>query len=442
MIKYIVGISLLAVILISACSKSSIIGSEILTGDSIKVSFSDSTTFKTLNAKADSARTYPLNSQVFLLGSIDDAIFGNVESEVFTQFAKIFDVPDLENTVLDSVVLSLSTSPTAFWGDSSSFHTMEVFELDESLESYDSIYTNQKFQKGILIGSKFFNPSMESTSTVIYDGDTTELENIIRLRLDNSFGDKFFSNPDAMNNDTLIKEVVNGLVLKSTAEVNSVFGMNNGVYLDEFTNKIIFYYTKEDTLRESHSISLGGKRGVLFDNDFSTSMVNDFFGNSIASDSLLFISGMQGTNFSIEIPYLDALKDDVLINFASIEFYVAELDEDLGFDKVEQIDAYNINDDGTLNYVYDLSIAAAAGGGIPAFFDGYIQEEELESGLVLSKYKINITSELKQRIEEENTSTPILIVPHYNLSRAQRSVIYGPGHGTYPAKLKVTYTEK
>ena len=437
MIKYFVGLSLLLGLVISSCSKSTIVGSDILKDDFVNVSYIDSSTLRVLNLKDDSIRIYPLSSGYFLLGSIDDPVFGKTTSEMYVQVRKLFDLPNMENVVLDSVVLSLNINPAGLWGDSLAEQSIEVYELGESINDYDSIYTNQKFEKGMLLATSSYVPFDSDTSYVIYGTDTLNQNNTYRIPLDLSFGEKLLSDTTSLNNDTLITNLTNGLLLKAQSSSNSVFGISSAIFLDDYSNKIILYYTKDDTLQLSYPLTLGGKRGVYYEHDHEAAMVSSFFNNPVASDSLLFLAGMQNCNISIEIPYLNELEDK-LINFAELEFYTVNLDEKVPGDIVQQFYLYNLQDDGSLKYVDDLSIAITSGN--INYFNGFPVEESQENGLILKKYNFNITNELKKRIEEGNTETKMILKPYLSQAKANRSVLYGPGNSEFAAKLKITYT--
>lgn len=437
MIKNLLGLSLLLGLVLAACSKSTIVGSEILSDDFVDVAFTDTTTIKLLNIKADSTRVYPPNSSTYLLGDIDDPVFGKTSTEVYSQIRKLFDIPDMENAVLDSVVLSVSISSSGFWGDSLAIQDIEVFELGESISDYDSIYSNQQFQKGMLLGSKSFNPVRTDTAAVVVNGDTLYYNNIFRMQLDPSFGEKLLADTMALQNDTLIQELTNGLIIKASSVSNAVFGINNAVYLDDYTNKVILYYTSNDTITRKHALTLGGKRGMYIDNDRSNALIDNYLQNQEGSDTLLFLSGLQNSNLMMEIPSLDGF-DDVMINYAEIEFYVATLDNSLRYTGVEQIHMLNEDEEGNLSYIEDLNISIIQN--VINYYDGLLVEEENEEGFMIKKYNINFTNELKRRINEGDTSTRLLLVPAISSSRAYRSLLFGPESSSYPARLKITYT--
>jgi hypothetical protein len=439
MIKYFFGLSLFAGLLLIACNKSTIVGSEILTDDYVDVGFTDTFSIKTLNIEADSARIYPATNTLLLLGSIEDPVFGNSYTEVYTQLRKIYDIPDMSNSVLDSVVLSVRIDPSGFYGDTMASQTLEVYELGESLIDYDSIYTTQQFQKGMFLGSKTFNPNANDTTIFYFNGDTSKYTGIFRIPLDYSFGERLLADTARLQNDTLIQELTNGLVFKSTASNSAVFGISNGVFLDNYNNKVILYFTRGDTVSVQHILTLGGKRGLYIDHDRSNSVMGPYLNNEEGSDTLLFLSGMQNNNIELSIPNLDGL-DDLLINYAEIEFYINSSLMHPSYDRIDQVYAYNVGEDGKNAYIYDLNIGISSN--LLGYFDGTVEETVNDEGTILYKYNINITNELKKRIEEEDTETKIRIVPKLSTDRAYRSVLYGPGSHKYPAKLKITYTQK
>jgi len=439
MIKYFVGLSLFAGLLLTACSKSTIVGSEILGDDFVDVSFSDTFSINALNVDGDSSRVFPLNQSLYILGSLDDPVFGRSSSELYIQVRKLFDISGLENIELDSVILNISINENGFWGDSSAVQDIEVYELGESLSDYDTIFTDQQFSKGSLLGTKSLNPIRHDTSTVIFNGDTINLSNILSIPLDNSFGEKMLSDTLALQNDTLIQDVTHGLVIRSTTNSSAVFGMSSSVSLDAYTNKVVLYYTQNDSIKKKHSLTLGGKRGYYIEHDRSGSLLEQYVGNEMGSDSLLFLSGMNNNNIQLEIPYLDGLEE-VLINYAEFEFFIKTESVIIGTEPIEQIYAYNLNDDGSRSYIDDLNFSLLNSTFL--YYDGSIEEVIMEDGSIMEKYNLNITNELKKRIDEADISTKMRLIPRISLERANRTVLYGPEHSEYPAKLKITYTKK
>jgi hypothetical protein len=360
MIKYFLGLSLFAgLLMLASCSKSTLVGSEILSDDFVDVNFTDTFTIKTLNVSGDSARVYPSSNSLFLLGSVDDPVFGRSTTEFYTQIRKLYEISDLENIVLDSVVLSLGINEFGFWGDTMADQSIEVYELNESIAELDSIYSNQSFEKGALIGERTYNPYEVDTAAVFFRGDTFYYPNICRIRLDQAFGEKFLGDTLALQNDTLLQDLTNGLIIRSTASTSATFGLLNSVLVDDHTNKLVLYYTQDDTVKYQHSLTLmSGRKGLYIENDRSGTLLEQYIGNEEGSDSLLFLSAMLNNNIELEIPNLNGLEDK-LINYAELEFYINTSAWNSPYDFLDQIYAYNRYENGDISYIYDLNISSA-----------------------------------------------------------------------------------
>jgi hypothetical protein len=439
MIRYIIGLSLFSGLLLFACNKSTIVGSEILDDDFVDVAYTDTFSIKAKTIAGDSARMYPISSSLFLLGNIDDPVFGRSNTEVYTQIRKLFDIPEMSNAVLDSVVLSVSLNSDGLWGDSMALHTVEVYELGESLVDYDSLYTNQQFGKGMLLGSKTFNPFFPDTATVVFNADTARYNNLLRIPLDQSFGEKLLSDTLALQNDTLIQNLTNGLVIRSTASNTSVFGISTFVVPDEFTNKVVLYFTRNGSEKEEHIMTLGGKRSMYVENDRSGTLLESFLDDPQKGDSVLFLSGMLNSYIDLEIPVLDGLENR-LINYAELEFTVNNELSGNPYEPIERIYAYNIDENGNRAYIYDLNIAILQS--TINYYGGELGEKETVEGNTLERYRINVTNELKRRIDENDTRTTIRLIPYLSTQRANRSIFYGPGNTEYPPRLKITFTQQ
>lgn len=437
--KILIGISFLAsLITIFSCTESTILGTEILEGDFVDVDYHDSTTIHFKTIAADSTRVYPIANSLFLLGQTDDPVFGSFDSYAYFELKQIFIIPKHTEMTLDSVVLSMSYSKTNFWGNENALFDVEVYELGESLEGYDTLYSDQDIQKGAFLGSSSFNPFSGDTIRVTTGKDTATYYNTFRVKLDKSFGEKLFNDSLILHNDTLIAQQTNGIWLRAKTSENAVFGLENTVYLDEHSNKLIFYYKDASGNSYKHPLTLGGKRGVHYANNFAGSEAKKFLDGHFDSDSIAFLSGGQGLNIQVDLPDHESFKGK-LINYAYLDFYAAEPIDVPGllpYAKIDRIYSY-YKTNGSSKYTQDLSYSLVSG--VPAFFNGYLQQVTDTEGETLYKYRLNLTTELKRRIREYDLS-PIILTPYLSEARAYRSVIFGPKHSRYPARLKVTFT--
>lgn len=438
--KFLIGFSFLAsLITIFSCTDSTILGTEILEGDFVDVQYADSATLHFEPVLADSTRVYPITNSLFLLGQIDDPIFGKFDAYTYFEIKQIYDIPRHTGTTLDSVVLSMSYSKTNFWGDENAVFDVEVYELGESLENYDTLYSDQAIQKGAFLGAASFNPYTGDTIKVATGTDTATYYNTFRVKLDKSFGEKLYNDSLILNNDTLLAQQTNGIWLRAKTNGNAVVGIENTVYLDEYSNKLIFYYKDASGVQYKHPLTLGGKRGVHYSNDFAGSEAKKFLDGFADSDSISFISGGLGLNTQVVLPFPETFEGK-LINYAYLEFYAAEPIDVPGllpYTKTERIYSYYKGSSTSSKYTQDLNYSLVTG--VPSYYNGYIQEVTDVNGNTIYKYRLNMTNELKRRIKE-NDKSPIILTPYLSEARAYRSVIFGPKHSKYPAKLKVTFT--
>jgi hypothetical protein len=122
-------------------------------------------------------------TSVFLIGSYDDPHFGKISSSAFLQIGKPAAIGDIaETAVYDSLVLIVHFNKY-FYGDSTKTITIDVHELDESIElGYnDKLYNTSDFSvKPSPLGSKQLKVYPNITDSVI-------------IRLDNAKGQELFS---------------------------------------------------------------------------------------------------------------------------------------------------------------------------------------------------------------------------------------------------------
>lgn len=439
--RILIGLSFLAgLITFFSCTESTILGSEILDEDFVNVDYADSSTIHFKTVVSDSVRVFPVSGSQYLLGQINDPVFGKFDAYAYFQIKQIYDIAKHKGTTLDSVVLSMSFSKNGFWGDENADFDIEVFEAGESLEDFDTIYSNREIQKGALLGTASFNPFEGDTIKVATGKDTVTYYNTFRVRLSQAFGEKLFNDSLVLNNDTLLAQQTNGIWLRAKTNGNAVFGLDNTIFLNDYSNKLIFYYKDASGNLLKHPLTLGGKRGVHYSNDFNGSEAKKFLEGFASSDSISFISGGQGLSIRVELPY-PSTYEQRLINYAYLDFYTAEQTDVPGllpYRKVDRIYSYYYPGGGNSSkYTQDLNYSIVAN--VPTYYNGYLREILEEDGTTIYRYRINLTNELKRRIRE-NDRSPIFLTPYLSEARAYRSVVFGPKHSKYPAKLKVTYT--
>lgn len=433
---------ILIIIGLNACIKSSLIGDDILKGDEIGVDFSDAVNITATTVKNDSLQVFPNSGGSFLLGKFQNNVIGTATASLAIDFSVSSDIPDtinLSQLTIDSLVLTLATDSLYNYGDSLTSHFIEIYELDENiqLKASDSakFYSNYHFKlKPQLLGQKTIVPALLDTLTIIEPvKDTTKYSQIVRINLDKSLAQRFFADTSKLGSTELFKTLFKGLYIKSNTLTSSMIGISKYNSDDVYT-KIEVYYT----------ISGNPKKLVypvnyivpVFEHDYSSAEIKNYFDNSALADSLIFIQGLNGARFKLEISGLDTLADKT-INKAELVFYTADYlqNKTIPFRLVAFIE----NTDGTLTQIEDYTNSLYYSDDLYA--NGYAYDFD-ENGITGKKYRLNITSHLKALMKSGIYKTKLSIFPVNRLGNPGYAKFYGPGNSTLRTRLNIVFSDK
>ncbi len=431
-----------AVFWISSCTKPTLVGSELLDQDEADLRFTDTLTLRAVTIKEDSIQTFnldnPFNS--FPCGYFQDPLLGTVRAEIYAQFREgSLDPPVFEDPRLDSLVLTLAIDTLGTYGRFNEPYEIEIRRIVEELDN-----------------------EMEYTSDMTFDLDMTPLGQIVE-NVDLALPDSFLLNVQGEKQEALFVEVrlddqlgldmfdttwyaegafiqqLRGLHI-SIANSNPTEGMLNFDMNATFSRLRLFYRnvtSEPDTVASVYDFNISGTttpRHVNLQHDFSTGIVDPFFDDQTLGDSLVFLQSMAGPNVELEIPFFDDLGN-IVVNKAELEFFAALLpgDSELVFPPDLQLIIAAKNDEDELIVVDDVFLNPVAFGGVP---------EEVEvDGETVVKYNMNVAAYLNTLLADGNANSPKLILRSaFKQERANRVVLYGPGHSRFPAKLNLTYT--
>ena len=132
----------------------------------------------------------------FLVGKYDDDLFGPTSSTAYTQFTRLGGQPDsLNYGEYDSISIQLSFDFNYLYGaGTTDAQKIAVYELDESLDRYDSFpryYSGSKVAwKPGPIGTKTFKVDPAIFKEIVEDKIDTTLT--IRFKLDDELGERLF----------------------------------------------------------------------------------------------------------------------------------------------------------------------------------------------------------------------------------------------------------
>lgn len=425
-------------LLISACSQSGIIGSDLLQQDQIDIEFTDEVRFNAYIQKSDSVLIYdPLGGDFlsgYLCGQFADPVFGLSQAAVSAQFRLIpGSPPDFRNAVLDSMVLVLPYRAIRVYGDTTELVQLEVYRLDEDLSDTVKYYSNKLIAASQRIGSGSILPRRYDSLEILQHGADTliGIPPQVRIRIDDAFAQSLLADTLTLKSDTSFVEVYKGLQIRSASQNKGILSFNLGSSLTGLT---AYYHV--DTVARSYTFPLTNlsPRTVSFTNDYAGAPIEAFLQDSTLGDSLLFVQGMSGVGMVLEIIDTTLLQNKI-INRAELEIFIATLPEDgaYTFDPVSQLVVSQIKEDGTLEAIRDVALGIARQdltglfGGIP--LDG-----------MPKSYTLNLSAYFKD-LKNGKTTNRILITPLGRAERANRVVIYGPKHSIYPAKIKLSLTD-
>lgn len=445
--------SLLVVLIFSAiysCEKTTFVGSDIFVPGSTELLFKEDFDIIAKTVRRDSFVTYDLTNSMpsLLVGKMDDPYFGVTEAELYIdlhinsvipqfQFEKD-GVPTL--ATLDSAMLVLGLDSKTFYGDSTTVHDVEVALLENKLIFKDTVYsTFQGVASSTILANESLVPSLDSVYVVEpSDSIPKGYAEQMRIRIADDFIEELIQDTSLVSSDNNFTGYAPGIRIKSTPATNGMWGIDINKVNTSPNNSIIVYYKKGlDQL--SYRIFVDGTRTNYVHHDYTGSVVESFFDDTEKGDSLLFLQGLAGTDIELEIPGLaDASFGDFLMNKAELEFYVMEDETSELYSPLESIILQKYDGDGNLIVTEDVRVSATLLNNIS--FGGNVTKTTLD-GKEVKKYTAAMSIHALEMFDDPNPDTRVVISARGKRIRPQRSIIFGPGHSTYPMKFKLTYSK-
>lgn len=337
--KYIasaLGICALTVVLLVSCNKINLpteMGQDLIPPVDNIHTFDTTLEVETYNKlftfADDSARSTSSNFQY--LGLMNDPIFGKTDAQMFFQLVPengkltFKSVPG--KRTIDSIVLSISYIGT--YGDTTIPQTISVSELSLSNNfKADSAYSmrNNNFTITNLLGtSQQVYPYQLNDSTIdIQVKDTVPIGNQLRIRLNNSFGQRLLDYDtsgvnDAYSTDSIFLTKFGGFALKSTGGGNAIMGF---VLNEKVNTRLSVYYHHENSTTPG-DIDTAVAKFVLLGTTAYGATANyigrDYSGTQVAAtandglaDELVYLQNSPGVYSTVKIPGLAGIKNSVI----------------------------------------------------------------------------------------------------------------------------------
>lgn len=254
------------------------------------------------------------------LGDIDDPEFGHTHANAdFTITPSAFGAYPFKNTdslAIDSVVLSLSYVDA--FGDTTNngIQTVHVFEIAQNSGFNDTTlyrYTDPASDfatTGPELGSATFAiKNLDDTITLIRGSDTSQVSHVLRIRLDNSFGDRLaqYDTTNGYKNDSLFRNLFAGFAIKADVSGNALSYFN--LFDITYTKLTVYFrYGKHDTASFDYNHSRNGQSNFVDRQPAGNYLT---YLNNGAGDQI-YLQSTPGSYATIKIPALDTFSNKVI----------------------------------------------------------------------------------------------------------------------------------
>jgi hypothetical protein len=417
LISFYIG-GLLAFLFLNSCKDPSFSDDNLLlNGDNINVHFTDSFIVKANTEEDTVLQGHNLTKS--LLGSTIDSRFGKLYASFYNNFRLLSNNVNLgSGLTIDSCFLTYGVAKA--YGPFSSPMNIVVYELNEPLVSTTSYLTNRAFAVKL--------PEIANV-TIPYNGSST-----INIKLSNSFGQNIVNQSGGANlaNNDAFQSFFNGVYV-TTNTAMSGDGILNLDLIDGASKLTLYYHAAGDTTKK-YDIPV---------NDLC-SRVNHYYRNTAGSPAQLaadlptamgedkaYLEGLTSFRAKVMIDNLDTFKN-VAVNKAELwVFPLINSSADSAYKLPAQIYASRINDGGNDIQLLDFLSGTMVG----------TRDTTKVGGVVVPVYKINLTRYAQSIINKEFTNNGLRIYVFPTNITAERMVICGGNHATYPMKFRLITTK-
>lgn len=286
---------------IAACEETSTIGSSIAEDNiSVVIDSSFTVTGRTVETGAVQSRTLTQ-----LLGRIDDADFGSLSSSVVTQFmpASTIDTEGITDENIDSLLLVMRMSKTAFTGDSVVPMGIDVYRLSGLLPSpiYSNFSPADYYDPSRKLGSAVYSMSAIGQSDTVaaspYRFITVKMPRSLGLELFHAYKD----NPANFNDpDAFIRNVFPGVYIANSYGKGRISRVTKTV-MSLFYHKVV----KNETTQKDSTVYYQGNYmavtpEVITNNNISLTMSDNI--NSMLNQGKDLIVAPAGLEVEFTFP--------------------------------------------------------------------------------------------------------------------------------------------
>ncbi len=372
----------------------------------------DTVTLKAFTKREDSLST---DERTFaLLGSYTDPVFGRTDASFLTQIRlSTSNVTFGTAPVADSIVLYLDYS--SYYGDTNTVQNVSVYELENDVYIDSAYYSDLNISNytpnNLFLANQNYTPKPNADS--------------IAIKLNLSLAQKFVDVANTSNflDNTAFVNWFKGIYVKT----QSITSGGAIIYFDLLSarSKITLYY-HNDTVQNKFDFLINSScaRVNLFNHDYTTSTINSI-GDSLTTDSLIYLQAMSGLMSKIKTPYLPSLKKDSTIAIVRAELIIPVDNYDATFKPPTKLLLVCYNSTGSYEFLPDYFLGSS-------YFDGTFHSGD-------NTYRFNISRYVQQLMDKTRTDYGLALFVSDNRVSANRVVIRGPKCKNKGTRLSITY---
>ena len=325
---------LLSIFLIVSCKKKeNIIGQNTIDQNEIMASGGiDTFSLRTFSYMPSPDSIITDNPAFGVLGSYIDPVFGEFNSEIYTQFRLSGLDPDFGNlsvVTVDSFVLALEY--IGAYGEAG-FQTVEVYEITEDMHDpndVDSVYyasSTLSTDPIDLVRTGYSSVEMDRYKMSVVGGDTLNSPQL-RIHLDPAFAEQMMLDAalgsDFVDNESFLS-YFKGLHIKTN---NSQVSGEGGVFyfnLNDPASKLTIYYTQHGQPKEFDFLinsSCADFNHVEVDKDLSGIAVQTVLNDTVSGQNQYYAQSF-GPRAVVQIPGLSDIPNNAVIHKAVLELPV------------------------------------------------------------------------------------------------------------------------
>lgn len=384
------------VILAAGCTKPTTVGKDLLKAlDGQDLVHTDTITVFTRSVRDDSLLTYGQTKQV--VGSMADPLFGRSFAGVFFQVRLPQNNIDLGTGLqLDSAILQMKYD--GVYGDEHEAQDLVVYQLTEDMDYLQPYRSYEHFSYDpVEVGrASGFTPSTKDT-------------NLIRIRLNQSFGETLLNQSGTSNfdNNTQFLQFMKGLYL--APDTTTGYGKNI-ITLDLLSSasNLILYFSNSsaDSLSFLLRINPGCAFNLYSRHTYTNPHILQQIAHQVETDSFVYLQGMSGLALRLQFPWLESIGD---VNIVRAELVLTQIPDPL--DSVytaPDLIVPRVRLD-TAGPYFAISRDEQFSATQTVYSVGGKMMEETEGGVTYNRYRVNLIWELENMIHTKDYERPLYL---------------------------------